>query len=115
MPKCNIRVLFREEQQEIVFTVSEELFKAFRKGLLHNEMFLPYSSLWKRRLLEGETWSLQRRIYGFGVKVVNEADKASVIEMKPSDASVRRIPIRPFERPDKHIVLRLKPTSSAKT
>lgn len=111
MPKCNIRVLFREEQKEIVFTVSEELFKAFRKGLLHNEMFLPYSDLWKRRLLEGETWSLQKRIYGFKVKIVNAENVQEVIEAKPSDSTVRRIPIRKHERTGKHIVLRLKPLS----
>lgn len=111
MQKSNVKSLFREEQKELIFTVSEEVFKAFRKGLLHNEMFLPYSDLWKRRLLEGETWSLQQRIYDFKVKIVNANNALETFETKPSDATVRRIPIRKYERTGKHIVLRLKPLS----
>lgn len=95
-----------EEGVFIEFTLDGDVFQAYRRGKMANEMFLPLNELWKGRVFS-EGWKLKPELKLKAVKI-KDRKTGSILVAKIWGSAVRFAPIREYERSDKHIVLYLK-------
>lgn len=105
MPRFDSRAVFEEDNKRIIFHLSDEVFWAFKKGYTHNEMYVPCSDLWKRRLLAGAFMGLAREVRDFDIIIANGGTPR--LKAQAYHAEIRRTALRPYERAGKHIVLLL--------
>lgn len=100
------------DEGEKVLTVQMEI-DSFNRYLYNStlcEIYLPYSEIWKARLLSGR--KLKPHLSGRASVVVRgrtrmdgKSELATEVTAVLVGADVRAVPIRQWERPDKHIVL----------
>lgn len=94
-----------DERRRITFSLSKECFLAFVAGKTHNELYLPLTENWKRRLFD-QGWHLRRSLLDYEVEVKHQAS-GTTLRKKLTGGSVRMVPLRPFENGGRHIVVYL--------
>lgn len=95
---------YNSKNNNLVVNVEKDFFEAFQKGKTQNEVYLPLTPRWGEVLLDSTTKKMREDRKGIMVTVQY---KKTVLERKLLYVSIRWVPIRKFERADKHLVLLL--------
>lgn len=95
---------YNEKTNTLVVYVEEDFWWAFSAGKTNQEVYLPATPQWEALLMDPKTKKMQKERKG--MKVVVQC-KRYHSEGTLEDVSTRWVPIRRFERADKHLVLQL--------
>lgn len=97
------RVRIGDSDRKIEVRLSNALSDAYVAGKTRYEIYLPKTEAWSRKLFE-KGWMLKPNLYAYDIVVTNSSRKVAA-KARLTGATVRYVPIRAFERADKHIVL----------
>lgn len=88
---------------ELEFVLTPEAWDAFVGGRTNYELYLPKTDAWSERIF-ATGWNLKAELCRKTVPVRRKGG-SGVICVKLLSSTVRMMPLHPYERTDKHIVL----------
>jgi len=94
-----------DDKKRLSFSLTNECYAAFVAGKTHNELYLPLTERWKRRLFD-TGWHLRQSLLDYEVEVRNKEEESTARRI--IGGSVRMVPLRPFENGGRHIVVYLR-------
>lgn len=97
-------VRFDDVKKEIVFHLSSEMWNAFTRYFTKGELYLPFSEVWKNRLMPNGRKMSSDIKYNYVVVAWNPTKTEGWL-CGISGMDVRKVPVRKCERAGKHIVL----------